>query len=109
MDQVRDHKPRAVRYYTPEEEMAMAAARHEGRRDRLRWCKDRALAEIGHLHQLNSFVSDASKDWQDANGDVHPFLFDWHAPVYHALLQMGMSHAIRGDDQALRAWVEGFA
>ena len=103
-----DHIPRACTWYTPEEEHELALKSSELRRDQLKWCKERALAELPNVASaITSMVSDARKEWTDAKGDVHPFLFDWSQPVYQLMQADGLLFASRSVAD-MRHWIEGF-
>jgi hypothetical protein len=102
------HTPRAVKWYTDEEETELARRSSELRKERLHWCKERALAELPNVTTaMASMVSDAGKPWEDARGDTHPFLFNWSDPIYELMLADGMFFASKSE-RTMRHWIEGF-
>lgn len=75
------------------------------REERLKWCKDRALAYLPQSpdEAVTSFMSDAAKPYGD-----QPPLIDWNKPAYMMLSQLGMLHSMSRDAYGARRWIEGF-
>lgn len=70
------------------------------REDRLQWCKDRAVKYLpaSPADAMTSFMSDAQQTG----------VIDWDRPAMLMLSQLGMMHAISGDANEMRRWIEGF-